>query len=61
MVIIKMDQKQTVFVSYSHQDEKWKDELVKHFKVLEPEGVYRLWDDRQIQPGVTGNLKSKMH
>lgn len=49
--MIRMDEKKTVFISYSHKDEKWKDELVTHLKVLEPEGVYQLWDDRQIQPG----------
>jgi hypothetical protein len=40
-----------IFISYSHEDEKWKDKLVKHLKVLEPEELYRLWDDRKIGVG----------
>jgi tetratricopeptide (TPR) repeat protein len=41
----------TVFVSYSHKDEAWKDRLVGHLRVLEPEGVLEVWDDRRIAPG----------
>jgi tetratricopeptide (TPR) repeat protein len=40
-----------VFVSYSHQDERWKDRLVQQLRVLEPEGVLEVWDDRRISPG----------
>lgn len=37
-----------VFLSYSHQDEKWKERVSKHLLVLgEPE----VWDDRQINLG----------
>jgi len=41
----------TVFISYSHADEAWKDRLVKHLKVLEVEGMLETWDDRRIKPG----------
>ena len=41
----------TVFISYSHIDEEWKDRVVKHLKVLEPEGVLESWDDRRISAG----------
>jgi tetratricopeptide (TPR) repeat protein len=41
----------TVFVSYSHQDETWKDHLIRHLKVLELEGVLEVWDDRRIGAG----------
>jgi hypothetical protein len=41
----------TVFISYSHQDEEWKNRLVTHLKVLEIEGIYQSWDDRRIEPG----------
>lgn len=41
----------TVFVSYSHADEAWKDRLVRHLRVLEPEGILEVWDDRRIAPG----------
>lgn len=40
-----------VFISYSHQDEAWKNRLVKHFKVLEMEGLLNVWQDRAIKPG----------
>jgi tetratricopeptide (TPR) repeat protein len=40
-----------IFISYSHRDEKWKEWLVKHLKVLELEGFYHVWDDRKIKPG----------
>jgi tetratricopeptide (TPR) repeat protein len=41
----------TVFVSYSHQDEAWKDRLVKQLRVLELEGELEVWDDRRIDAG----------
>jgi tetratricopeptide (TPR) repeat protein len=39
----------TVFLSYSHQDEDWKDRVVGHLKVLEAE--LDVWDDRRIAKG----------
>ncbi|HSS77041.1 MAG TPA: TIR domain-containing protein [Thermoanaerobaculia bacterium] len=41
----------TVFISYSHVDETWKDRVVTHLKVLEPEGVLDIWHDRHIAAG----------
>ena len=41
----------TVFISYSHQDEVWKDHLVRQLRVLELEGAFALWDDRKIAAG----------
>jgi hypothetical protein len=41
----------TVFVSYSHRDETWKDRLVKHLEVLEFEGTLDVWDDRRLVAG----------
>ncbi len=41
----------TVFVSYSHKDEGWKDRLVTHLGVLEREGALSVWDDRRIVAG----------
>lgn len=43
--------KPTVFVSYSHQDETWKDKLVTHLGVLVNEDFFTIWDDRCIQTG----------
>ena len=43
--------KPVFFISYSHQDESWKDRLVKHLKVLQMEGILEIWEDRQIGAG----------
>ena len=40
-----------VFISYSHTDEAWKDQLATHLKTLEIEGFYQSWDDAKIEPG----------
>ena len=40
-----------IFISYSHQDEAWKDRLVGHLRVLELEGELSVWDDRKIAAG----------
>jgi len=41
----------TVFISYSHKDEPWKDRLVTHLDVLQRQGLLDLWDDRRISAG----------
>ena len=43
--------KPTVFISYSHKDEFWKDRLVTHLEVLQQEGLLDIWDDRRIGAG----------
>ena len=43
--------KPSVFISYSHLDEKWKDKLVKQLGVLEKEGLLAVWNDRLIGGG----------
>jgi tetratricopeptide (TPR) repeat protein len=40
----------TVFISYSHQDEGWKDRLVTNLKALDLQSV-EVWDDRRIVAG----------
>ena len=40
-----------VFISYAHDDEKYKDELVKHMSALVRQGVLEEWNDRQIKVG----------
>lgn len=40
-----------VFISYSHQDEQWKDQLVAHLGVLQQQKLLTIWDDRQIAAG----------
>ena len=41
----------TLFCSYSHRDEHLRDELAKHLKLLERQGLVRTWHDRQIGAG----------
>lgn len=41
----------TVFISYSHADSRWVEELMKFLIVLEREGVIKLWSDRNIDAG----------
>ena len=41
----------TVFVSFSHQDEVWKNRLRPHLGVLEQVGDITIWDDRDIGAG----------
>jgi hypothetical protein len=43
--------KPTVFISYSHKDEAWKDRLVSHLGVLQQEGLLDIWEDRRIGAG----------
>ncbi|HEX4494278.1 MAG TPA: tetratricopeptide repeat protein [Thermoanaerobaculia bacterium] len=41
----------TVFISYSHKDEVWKDRLLPHLRISEKEGLLELWNDRRIAAG----------
>jgi len=41
----------SVFVSYSHADEKWLARLKVHLRPLEREGKLTLWADTAIKPG----------
>lgn len=43
--------KPTVFFSYSHLDEEWKDRLVRHLGVSQQQGHLALWHDRLIGAG----------
>ena len=40
-----------IFISYSHKDKSWKERLQTQLKVLELEGYFSVWDDRQITLG----------
>ncbi len=42
---------QKIFISYSHNDEKWKDLLVKNLKALQYGDILYLWDDSRIEAG----------
>lgn len=41
----------TIFISYSHKDEIWKDRLMTHLQVLALEDKFDIWEDRQIAAG----------
>lgn len=41
----------SIFYSYSHQDEKFRDELEKHLSILRKEKIIDEWHDRKISPG----------
>ena len=41
----------TVFVSYSHKDEDWKDRFLPQLRALEQAGRIVVWDDRKIDGG----------
>jgi hypothetical protein len=41
----------SVFLSYAHTDEDWKDELVVHLANLKRQGKIRAWQDRDIEAG----------
>ncbi len=41
----------SVFISYSHKDEAWKDRLVIHLGVLQSQGRLQTWTDRDIGAG----------
>lgn len=40
-----------VFFSYAHKDEALRDELAKHLRLLERQGIITSWHDRQIPAG----------
>ncbi|MFL6203401.1 MAG: TIR domain-containing protein, partial [Thermoanaerobaculia bacterium] len=41
----------SIFISYSHKDEAWKDRLASHLGVLAKQELLDLWDDRRIGAG----------
>ena len=42
---------QSVFVSYSHKDENWKDELGKYLQYYEQNNSFKIWTDRELKAG----------
>ncbi len=41
----------SLFYSYSHEDEELRDELEKHLKLLQRQGIIATWHDRKIDLG----------
>jgi len=52
----------SIFISYSHKDKKFKDELLSHFSALRRQEDIDVWQDGKILPGVKWNdeIKSKL-
>jgi hypothetical protein len=46
-----MSDRTKIFISYSHDDERWRKRLVSHLAVLAMEGILDLWDDRRLGAG----------
>ena len=42
----------TIFISYSHKDTKYREELEKHLSTLRRQGLISTWHDRKITPGM---------
>jgi hypothetical protein len=40
-----------IFISYAPEDEVYRNELVKHLKLLQTSGIVSVWHDRKILPG----------
>jgi small GTP-binding protein len=40
-----------IFLSYAHKDEKYLTELRKDLKLMERDGLARVWSDRELMPG----------
>lgn len=49
--IARQPEPKIVFVSYSHEDRKWLDELKTHLKAFVWEKRLRLWDATELPPG----------
>jgi len=53
----------SVFFSYAHKDEDLRDELAKHLKILERQGIITAWHDRKIDAGAewAGEIDEKLN
>lgn len=49
----------TLFVSYNHKDEVFKDYVVSHLGVAKKQGLLNIWDDRRIKGGGDWQKKIK--
>jgi len=49
--------KSDIFISYSHRDEQYKDELLRHLRILEKQGVASFWDTSLIPAGADWSVE----
>jgi len=49
----------SIFISYSHEDESYKDKLEKHLSILKRNNIIETWHDRKIIPGEEWDKKIK--
>lgn len=49
----------SIFISYSHEDEMYKDKLEKHLSILKRNNIIETWHDRKIIPGQEWDKKIK--
>ena len=48
---MKTPDKHTIFISYSPQDQDWKNRIVSHLAALEKQGMIDVWDDPRLGAG----------
>jgi len=48
-----------IFISYSHEDESYKDKLEKHLSILKRNNIIQTWSDRKISAGEEWDKKIK--
>ena len=51
-----------IFISYSHLDENYKDQLLVHLSSLKRRGIINEWHDRKLIPGQDwdGTIKQEL-
>ncbi len=57
LVAPKLRVSKTLFISYSHKDKKWLDELRKWLEPLERADLIAVWDDEQLKAGEDWHAK----
>jgi O-acetyl-ADP-ribose deacetylase (regulator of RNase III) len=48
---VDRDRPVSIFVSYAHEDEQFRDKLLRHLSTLQDLGLVQTWHDRLISPG----------
>ena len=41
----------SIFISYAHEDSEYCQKLYKHCKILEQQGLAKIWYDHELEPG----------